>query len=85
MLDKAGEMERCIVLLLCSSGILLGTVSELKHGNFKWIEQYQIYEITVYKGFKEYKTYCSLECASAINSYLDFRKRYGEVITEIVT
>lgn len=38
--------------------------------------------IRVYKGFREeYKTYCSLECASAINSYLDFRRRYGEQIT----
>ena len=78
MLDKAGERERCIILLLCGSGLRRGAVSELKYGDFKWIEQYGIYEITVYKGFKEeYKTYCSLECASAINSYLDYRKRYG--------
>ena len=82
ILDKAGERERCVILLLCSSGIRRGAASELKYGEFKWIEQYGIYEITFCKGFKEeYKTYCSLECASAINSYLDFRKRYGEIIT----
>ena len=83
MLDKAGERERCIILLHCSSGLRRGAVSELKYGDLRWIEEYGIYEITVYKGFKEeYKTYCSLECASAINSYLDYRKRFGEVITK---
>ena len=48
----------------------------------KWIEDYQIYEIRVYSGFQEeYTTFCTQECARAINSYLDYRKRYGEVIT----
>jgi integrase len=81
MLDKAGERQRCIILLLCSGGLRREAVSQLKYSDPKWVEQYGIYEIAVYKGFKEeYKTYCSLECASAINSYLDYRKRYGKVI-----
>jgi site-specific recombinase XerD len=83
MLDKADERERVIILLFSSTGMRQGALPELKIGHFKYTEQYGIYEITVYKGFKEeYKTFCSLECASAINSYLDFRKRYGEKITE---
>jgi integrase len=82
MLDKADERERLIIYLLCSTGIRQGAVPELKIGHLKYIEEYQIYEITVYKGFKEeYVTFCSLECAAAINSYLDFRRRYGEKIT----
>jgi hypothetical protein len=48
----------------------------------KYIEEYRIYEITVYKGFpEEYKTYCSLECAAAIKGYLQYRERWGEKIT----
>ncbi|HKI07027.1 MAG TPA: site-specific integrase [Nitrososphaeraceae archaeon] len=83
LLDKSEERQRCIVLLLCSSGMRRGGLHELKYGDLKWIEQYQIYEITVYKGFKEeYITYCSMECASSINSYLDFRRRNGEIITK---
>jgi hypothetical protein len=69
MLDKAGERQRCIIPLLCSGGLRREAVSQLKYSDSKWVEQYGIYEITVYKGSKEeYKTYCSLECASAINS-----------------
>lgn len=83
MLDKADERERLIILLLCSAGIRIGALPELKYSDLKWIEQYQIYEITAYRGFKEeYITYCSLECASALNSYLDYRRRYGEKIKE---
>jgi integrase len=82
LLDKADERERMIVLLLASSGVRRGALPELKYGDLKWIEQYQIYEITVYKGFKEeYVTYCSSECAYYINSYLDFRRRNGEQLT----
>ena len=82
MLDKADERKRVIILLLCSTGMRVGALPELKYGDLKWIEDYGIYQITVYRGFKEeYITFCSLESASAINSYLDFRRRYGEKIT----
>lgn len=83
LLDKADERMRVVILLLASTGMRRGAIHELKVGDLKWIDQYRIYEITVYRGFKEeYKSFCSLECASAINSYLDFRRRYGEQITE---
>jgi integrase len=82
ILSKCDERERVIVLLLASTGMRRGAVSELKIGDLKYIEEYGIYEITVYRDFpEEYKTYCSLECAAAINGYLGFRKRYGENIT----
>ena len=83
MLDMADERERCVVLLLASSGMRRGALPELKYGDLKWIEKYQIYEIRVYAGFpEEYTSYCSIECAAALNSYLDFRRNYGEVITD---
>ena len=84
MLDHADDRKRVVILLLCSTGIRRGAICELKYGDLKWIEEYQIYEIKVYSGFRnnQYVTYCSLECAQALNSYLDLRRRYGEVITE---
>jgi integrase len=82
MLDNSDERERAIILLLASTGMRRGALPELKYGDLKWIDQYNIYELTVYAGFKEeYITYCSMECAYYINLYLDFRKRYGEQIT----
>jgi integrase len=82
MLDNSDERERAIVLLLASTGMRRGALPELKYGDLKWIDEYKIYEITVYSGFKEeYITYCSMECAYYVNLYLDFRKRYGEQIT----
>jgi integrase len=84
MLDKATEREKVIILLLCSTGMRRGALPLLKYGDLRWIEKYQIYEMKLYAGFKndEYTVYCSLECTSAINSYLDFRRRYGEEITK---
>ena len=83
MLDKADERKRVMILLLASTGMRRGALSELRYGDIKWIEEFQIYEITVYKGFRqEYRTFCSMECAFSLNSYLDFRRRHGETITE---
>jgi len=84
MLDKADERKRVIILLLASTGMRVGALPELKYSDLKWIDQYRIYEIKVYAGFKndQYTVWCSLECANAINSYLDYRRRYGEKVTE---
>jgi integrase len=82
ILDKCDERKRVIIYLLCSTGMRRGAVPDLKVGDLKYIEEYGIYEITVYKGYpEEYKTYCSLECANAINSYLYYRRKYNEKIT----
>jgi integrase len=83
MLDKCNERERVIILLLCSSGMRRGGLRELKYGDLKWIEKYQLYEITVYKGYREqYVTYCSQEAATSLNSYFEFRKRHNENLTK---
>jgi integrase len=83
MLDKADERKRVCILLLTSTGMRRGALSQLRFGDLNWIEDYRIYQIQVYSGFpEEYTTFCTQECASAINSYLDFRRRNGENITE---
>ena len=84
MLDKSDERKRVIILILASTGIRRGALPELRYGDLKWIPEYRIYEIKVYSGFPNdaYMTWCSPECALSINSYLNYRRRYGEIITK---
>jgi len=42
ILDKCDERQRVIILLLASTGMRRGAVSELKIGDLKYIEQYGI-------------------------------------------
>jgi|SRR5215207_512415 integrase len=82
MLDKCDERKRVIIYLLASTGMRRGAIPELKYGDLKYNAEYGIYEITVYSGTSEsYITYCSLECANAIDSYIDYRRRCGEGIS----
>ena len=44
--------------------------------------EYNLYKITVYANSRKdrYYTFCTPECAKAIDSYLDSRSRFGEVL-----
>jgi integrase len=79
MLEKADERERVVILLMASTGMRVGALPSLKIRNLERIEKYGLYKITVYEGEdEEYITYCTQECARAIDSYLDYRQRHGE-------
>jgi integrase len=82
ILDKADFRARVVILLLASTGMRIGAVGELKVADLAKIEKYGgIYQITVYgRTPSEYMTFCTPECARAIDEYLEFRKRHGEVI-----
>jgi integrase len=85
MLDHATDIRtKVIVLLLASSGIRLGAVAELKMKHLQKIQDYNIYKITVYHNTREeYFTYCTPECASAIDNYLNYRQsKCSEKITD---
>ncbi|HEX5185772.1 MAG TPA: hypothetical protein VFV86_02690 [Nitrososphaeraceae archaeon] len=88
LLDISDEREKAVILLLASTGMRVGALHPLrlkdikkciidKHGNY-------IYQIQVYSASSKYRyyTYCTPECALAIDSYLDLRKRYGEYLTK---
>ena len=49
----------------------------------KAIDKSSIYKINVYPKSKlsAYITYCSSECRKEIDSYIEYRKRFGERIT----
>ena len=81
-LQSADARMKVIILLLSSTGQRIGSLSSLILGSLTRIDDIGIYKIVVYEGTNnEYYTFCSKECASAIDSYLNYRKRCGENIS----
>jgi hypothetical protein len=57
----------------------IGAIPDLKLKHLTRIEDYNLYQITVYENTKyEYYCFCSPECALAIDSYLAYRERCYE-------
>lgn len=80
-LDIANHREKVMVLIPASSGVRRGGMLGLRKRNLESIERFNIYKLTVYEGeSEEYKTYCTPECKKAIDDYLDYRTRCGEVL-----
>jgi site-specific recombinase XerD len=82
LLDHADLRMKVIILIMLSSGIRVGGLAELKIKDLEYIEKYQIYKINVYSydSNEKYVTYCTPECASTINKYLEYRKKLGDSI-----
>ena len=73
LLEIADERSRVIILLMTSSGIRVGALPLLRLGNL------EDSKLTIYENDREeYFTFITPECQKAIDSYLDFRARYGE-------
>ena len=83
ILDVADLRNKVVVLLMVSTGMRIGVVSELQLKHLTEMPDKQIYKITVYeKSNEEYYTFCTPECYSAIKSYLDHRKNNGELFDD---
>lgn len=81
ILDFSDERSKTAFLLLASTGMRIGALSTIKIGDLEKIED--LYKITVYSGdTEEYFTFCTPECAKEIDSYLEYRTRRGEKITQ---
>jgi integrase len=82
------ERDRFLIYLLSSTGMRIGALTDLTYACIEPIkpEGYQgkhLYKIIVYKGHRsEYYTFTSFECAEALDSYTEYRKRMGENITD---
>jgi integrase len=86
LLDIADERIRAVILLLASSGMRIGAIPLLRLRNLEKVsigyDQY-IYKIIIYENEEEeYFTFCTPECAKAVDLYLDVRTRYGEKLNE---
>jgi integrase len=74
-----------VILLMCSSGMRIGAIPELRLRNLEKVQvaEFTIYKITVYENDKEeHFTFCTPECAKAIDQYLEIRKRYDEKLNQ---
>jgi len=80
LLDFVDERYRVIVLILSSTGIRIGSLPELRLRHLEKIDN--IYKFTIYENSnEEYIAFCTPECADAIDSYLQMRRRFGENVT----
>jgi integrase len=81
LLEVADERMRTVILLSSSSGMRIGAIPSLRLRNLEKISIdsiMSIYKIIVYENDKEeHFTYCTPQCAKAIDQYLEMRKRYG--------
>jgi integrase len=84
LLEHATPRQKVVVLLMASAGLRAGAIPYLKVGHLQKIKEYNLYEIIVYKGAdEEYETFCTPECAVAIEAYLNYRRnRLHETITD---
>lgn len=81
ILGFCDQRIRTAFLLLTSTGMRIGALQTLKLDDLEKIDE--IYKITVYRGDKEkYSTFCTSECPKEIDSYLEFRRRRGEILTD---
>jgi hypothetical protein len=72
------------VLIMASTGMRIGGLRELRYGDIKKIDEFGLYLIWVYNRYRKdrYFTFCTPECATAIDSYLNYRRRFGEEIKD---
>ena len=81
VLEFSEQRLKTAFLILASTGIRIGALRTLKVGDLEKIDN--IYKVRVCAGDKEeYITFTTIECAKEIDTYIDFRKRHGEIITE---
>jgi integrase len=84
MLSTSSDLrQKVIVLLLASTGMRVGAIHSLVLSNLRRVDvgtQY-LYKVIVYElEEEEYYTFCSFECAMVIDQYLEYRKRFGEIL-----
>jgi integrase len=82
--DIATLRNKSLLLLMCSSGVRVGSIPIMRIKDLEPIDKYNIYKINVYPRSKKssYFTFCTPECRHAIESYLEYRRRFGERITD---
>jgi integrase len=81
ILEFSDQRLRTAFLLLSSSGVRIGALQSIRIGDLEKIDN--LYKIIVYRGDREeYISFTTPECAKEIDSYLQYRTRGGEKITQ---
>lgn len=76
--------SKLMVNLMASTGMRVGALYDLRVGDLVKLDKYPLYLIWVYARSKSdmYYTFATPECTELIDSYLDYRQRLGENVTE---
>lgn len=84
ILQYCDTRNKAIVLLFASTGMRIGAMPRLRLEHLTKIDKYKLYKVKVYAGSKahQYITFCTPECTTAIDQYLDFRERCGEKLEQ---
>ncbi len=70
---------KAVIVLLCGSGLRIGALELLRLKDLHKREKDNVYKVVVYAGCPEkYITFTTPEAATVIDTYLEFRQRYGE-------
>ena len=83
LLSVADPRDRCIILLMASSGIRVGAIQTLKVKSIKRLDS-EVGIVTVYPESKGsvYTTLVTPEFWASLDEYLKYRKSQGEKITD---
>jgi integrase len=83
LLSLADLRDRCIILLMASSGIRVGAIPDLTLKSLKKLDK-GLGLLTVYEESKRsrYVTLVTPECMSSIEQYIELRRSRGEKLTE---
>jgi site-specific recombinase XerD len=84
LIDNASLRDKSIILLMSSAGLRVGAVPGLRVKDLEPVDKYKLYKVRVYsKSVKSrYVSICTPECRSSLDQYLDYRRRWGERITD---
>ncbi|MGH9985401.1 MAG: tyrosine-type recombinase/integrase, partial [Nitrososphaeraceae archaeon] len=85
VLEECDVRSKVMILLMASTGMRMGALHSLQICDLTKIEFQNsiLYKVQVYARTRDkYSGFCTLECAKAIDEYIDYRKRFGEEITD---
>lgn len=84
ILLNCDERTRVMVLLMASTGMRVGALCDITLSDLTEIPDYNLYRIMVYSNSPpdRYYVFCSPECKQAIDNYLDYRRRFGDSLTD---
>jgi integrase len=84
LVENTDPRNRAIILLMASSGPRVGALPHVRIRDLEPNDNYGIYKITYYPNSRKFRyfSWCTPECKQALDSYLDWRRRWGERLTE---
>jgi integrase len=83
MFQHASFRTKLLIAIYSSTGIRKGAIIDLKLKHLEKLPNSKLYKFTIYENTKEeYITFCTPECASLIDQYIEKRQGAGEKITQ---